>query len=122
MKKVQRRNRNQRKETLRKRMWWKDTSAVTSHLLNWFYDYGLPEQIRSDSGPQFRDQFTAFCDEHGISHETSSAHHHPSNGHAEAGVKSMKMLLAKCQSFNKFKRVMFKFRNVPRSADDISPA
>ena len=42
----------------------KDTSTatVTAKLNSWFTEYGYPEYIRTDGGPQFRRDFKAYCD------------------------------------------------------------
>ena len=49
-----------------------DTNAVTSIMINWFQDWGLPRRIRTDGGPQFRLEFEQFCNSMGIIHELSS--------------------------------------------------
>jgi transposase InsO family protein len=69
------------------------TCAVTEQMLSVFQDWGFPEAVRTDGGPQFRTEFKEFCDAHDIKHETSSPYNSQSNGHAEAAVKNMKHLL-----------------------------
>jgi hypothetical protein len=76
----------------------------------------------SDGGPQFRTEFNTFCNQHAIEHEISSPYNAQSNGLAEAAVKNMKHLLIKLDSFPVFLKALIHWRNVPRSADDISPA
>ena len=73
----------------------KDTSTatVTAKLNSWFVEYGYPEYIRTDGGPQFRRDFKAYCDKHYITHELSSPYNPESNGLAEAAVKNMKSLI-----------------------------
>ena len=67
-------------------------------LQSWFFEYGLPKEIRSDNGPQFTSStFKDFCNKFNIKHVTSSPHHHEANGVAEAGVKNIKYLMQKCQ-------------------------
>lgn len=34
-----------------------ETSSITKHLTSWHYDYGKPERLRTDDGPQFRSEF-----------------------------------------------------------------
>ena len=97
-----------------------DTKAVTSLLENIFYDFGKPVRIRSDGGPQFREEFKTWCSENNMIHELSSAHHHQSNGHAESAVKEMKHLLEKTNNFNDFQKALHKYRNTPRY-DGLSP-
>ena len=42
------------------------TATVTAKLNSWFVEYGYPEYIRTDGGPQFRRDFKAYCDKHYI--------------------------------------------------------
>ena len=48
------------------------TAKIIACISDWFLDYGWPEVIRSDGGPQFRQEFAEFCSAHSISHELSS--------------------------------------------------
>ena len=44
------------------------TSAkIIATVSDWFMDYGWPDVIRSDGGPQFRQEFTEFCKGNAIS-------------------------------------------------------
>lgn len=98
------------------------TSDVTKCLLEWFMDWGIPNSIRTDGGPQFRTEFETFCSRNGIEHEVSSPYHSQSNGLAEAAVKQTKYLLIKCEGkMEEFKRALAEWRNTPR-ADGYSPA
>ena len=99
------------------------TDEVTRVLLGWFYDFGFPTIIRSDNGPQFRQQFLYFCTKYGIKHQTSSPYHPRSNGQAEAGVKICKHLVKKCQAkgWTNFRAVMAAYRAMPRG-DGVAPA
>ena len=65
------------------------TSSVISTLTTWFNLFGWPTSIRSDGGPQFRGEFSRFCETHQIRHELSAPYNPKSNGLAEAGVKSV---------------------------------
>lgn len=99
-----------------------DTNAVTEVLLSWFMEFGLPEVIRTDGGPQFRSAFKDFCDVHGIQCETSSPYNPQSNGLAENGVKAVKSLLKKTNGGTlDFKKALLEWRNAPRP-DGVSPA
>jgi hypothetical protein len=49
------------------------TSAVINMLKGWFHEFGWPKAIGSDGGPQFRDEFKAFCDSKCIIHELNSS-------------------------------------------------
>ena len=98
------------------------TSAVTKQILQWFLEFGFPERIRTDGGPQFRSEFKAFCDEFNIKHEVSSPHYHESNGLAEAAVKQMKHLLdKKNQKWDDFQMALLEWRNTP-NATGYSPS
>ena len=98
------------------------TSAVIKHLEAWFNVLGWPRVIRSDGGPQFGPQFTAFCDANSISHNLSSPYNPKSNGLAESGVKIVKYLMQKCLSSGEdLPRALYEWRNCPRS-DGFSPA
>ena len=74
------------------------TDATTAQLAKWFNVFGWPLRIRTDGGPQFRNNFSHFCRTHGISHEKSSAFNPESNGLAESSVKQVKRLLEKTHS------------------------
>ena len=99
-----------------------NTTTITNCLEDWFIDVGKPVRIRSDGGPQFRSEFSEWCQEQGIIHELSSPDHHESNGHAESAVKAMKHLITKTQTWRKFRKALIEWRNTPRCSDDLSPA
>lgn len=85
-------------------------------------EWGLPNKIVSDNGPQFRSEFKAFCQENDIKHVTSSPHNAKSNGLSESAVKQVKHLLQKCQeNFEKFQEALLEYRNCP-TATGYSPA
>ena len=73
------------------------TRHVLSHLKTWFTKFGWPLVIRSDNGPQFRSEFSYFCQAHGIMHELSSPYNPESNGLAKAAVKKHEELSATLQ-------------------------
>ena len=98
------------------------TTDIVKILNNWFLDFGFPNVIRSDNGPQFRTNFKLFCDKNNIVHETSSPYNAQSNGLAESGVKSLKHLLLKCEEKGEnFKLALSELRAMPR-ADGFSPS
>ena len=98
------------------------TSAIIEKLQNWFCDFGYPTIIRTDGGPQFRNEFKRYCSMHNIFQETSSAYYPESNGLAENAVKTCKHLLKKCNAhWPTFKDALLHWRNMPRP-DGISPA
>ena len=73
-----------------------NTTTVTDQLSSWFTEYGWPNSIRSDWGPQFRAEFSPFCQYNGIRHKLSSPYKPESNGLAEAPVKNIKTLIIRC--------------------------
>jgi hypothetical protein len=99
------------------------TDAVTATMKDWFFDWGIPASIRTDGGPQFRQQFVEFCRQMGVNHECTSPYNPRSNGHAEAAVKNMKLLLEKYNSeWSKFRAALLEWRNTPRAGCTKSPA
>ena len=46
-----------------------DTATVVGQLSDWFKEVGWPTAIRTEGGPQFRTEFSQFCDRHGIKQE-----------------------------------------------------
>ena len=52
----------------------KDTStaSVTAKLNSWFTEYGYPEYIHTDGGPQFRRDFKDYCSKHYMHHKLST--------------------------------------------------
>ena len=99
-----------------------DTGAVLHKLKTWFEIFGFPLAIRTDGGPQFRNEFKSFCRTNGIAHELSSAYNPTSNGHAESAVKNIKHMIIKCKkSKTQISTALAHFRNTPRQ-DGVSPA
>ena len=61
-----------------------------------FAGHGIPEQVRSDNGPQYASaEFTHFATEWGFKHETSISRFPQSNGEVERAVKTTVSLLKK---------------------------
>jgi hypothetical protein len=98
------------------------TKDVVNFLTNIFQDYGWPNSIRSDGGPQFRGDFQKFCRENNITHELSSPYNPESNGLAEAAVKSMKNLMIRtAEARESFTDALAQWRCMTRE-DGTSPA
>ena len=99
------------------------TAAGSIRIMDdWFTDFGLPVQLRSDNGPQFRKEFSDYCEKMRIDFEPSSPRFAQSNGAAEAAVKAMKKLLNKygCDKA-KFRSALREWRNTPKK-HGFSPA
>ena len=99
------------------------TETVVKKLKYLFDNYGYPRKIRSDGGPCFASMaFAEFCKKFNIQHEISSAYNPTSNGLAEAGVKSMKSLIAKCREAKEdFDSALLEWRTTPKE-DGPAPA
>ena len=105
-----------------KHMRYTTLKDTTTTLLDWFYDWGFPQKIMSDNGPPFQQSFATFCTKYNMQHVTSSPYHPQANGLAEAAVKSMKMLIKKCdETGENFHLALLEWRNTPRE-DGFSPA
>jgi transposase InsO family protein len=95
-----------------------------------FPNYGLPEVIYSDGGPQFlSNDFAQMCQMYGIKHFTSSPEYAQSNGLAESTVKQMKRILHCCHDTwnhridnGKLLEAVLLFQNTPRKLTDLSSA
>ena len=53
---------------LYQRMTSTTSASVIKTLSGWFNTLGWPSVIRTDGGPQFRNEFAQFCDQNGIKH------------------------------------------------------
>ena len=99
-------------------------------LKNYFCTYGIPEQVASDDGPQFRsNQFKQFLTSWGVNkHRVSSSYHPHSNLHAETAVKSGKRLLLDntktdgSPQWDRIIRAMMQHRNTPDAEYGLSPS
>jgi hypothetical protein len=69
-------------------------AAVINRCQSFFARHGVPEEVRSDCGSQFKEleksEFHKFAKEYGFIHRTSSPRYPQSNGFAEAAVKTVK--------------------------------
>jgi len=96
-----------------------------------FANYGIPEMIVTDGGPQFKSkkEFEELCEKFMINHETSSPQHPQSNVHAENAVKQMKRLIH-CTfdpqlgtvNLEKCTKALLLLQNTPRRPSGLSPA
>ena len=65
-------------------------------LRNWFAMFGIPVELVSDNGPQFRsEEFELFLTRNGIQHTLVAPYHPASNGAAERSVQICKKALKK---------------------------
>ncbi|EGT51773.1 hypothetical protein CAEBREN_12621 [Caenorhabditis brenneri] len=72
------------------------TSSTVKLFQKVFSQFGVPETLVTDNGPQFASSaFNQFCVEQGITHVRSPPYHPQSNGQAERFVDSLKRALGK---------------------------
>ena len=88
-----------------------------------FAKFGIPEEIRTDNGPQFiSHEFKKFCAQYEINHTTSSPRYPQSNGESERAVRTIKNLLKKCEDSNEDPYIaLLNYRTAPLEAG-MSPA
>ena len=94
-----------------------------------FSQFGVPERLDSDGGPQFISQdFNNFLELWGCHHRQSSVAYPQSNGRAEAAVKSAKRMIRDCTAGNgsldtdKVHTALLQYRNTPIQTVGLSPA
>ena len=105
------------------------SKCIISTLRALFVTYGVPEELSSDGGPQFKaHDFGRFLAQWGVSHRNSSAEYPQSNGRAELGVKSAKRIIRNNTSPNgsldndNAARAIMTYRNTPLPYINLSPA
>ena len=70
------------------------SQAAIQKLKSVFARWGIPEELVSNNGTQFKSaMFNEFKAGYGFKHTTSSPHHHQANGSAESGVRISKRIL-----------------------------
>ena len=94
-----------------------------------FSQFGVPERLDSDGGPQFISQdFNNFLALWGCHHRQSSVGYPQSNGRAEAAVKSAKRMVRDCTAADgsldtdKVHTALLQYRNTPIQSVGLSPA
>ena len=103
------------------------SSATTIQgLRQLFSQFGIPDTIVSDNGPQFASQeFLVFCKHNGIHHIRVSPYHPSSNGLAERAVIIFKSGLKKQTQgtlVDRIARFLFQYRNTPHTTTGSPPA
>ena len=93
--------------------------AVINALKSIFARHGIPNELRSDNGPQYHsDEFAQFAKDWGFYHTTSSPRFPQSNGEAERAVRTVKEILKK---ENDPAKALLAYRSTPL-ATGYSPA
>lgn len=105
-----------------------NSKATICQLEKLFTNFGLPEHIVSDNGPQFASgEFEEFTKKHGIRHTLTPPGHPASNGMAERYVRYFKSVLSKMEKEDgslqdKLNRILFTYRCTPHPATAECPA
>ena len=97
--------------------------VVAEHFKTIFSELGTPDTVVSDNGPCYiGESFKEAMNQCGITHITTSPHHHQANGLAEAYVKHIKNLMAKAkETGTEYQRVLSVYRTTPLSTNLPSP-
>ena len=96
------------------------SNSVISVLKSIFARHGIPEEVRSDNGPQFdSDEFSKFATSYNFSHHTSSPHYPQSNGLVERAVRTVKKLQKESADPN---LALLSYRATPLHWCRLSPA
>ena len=73
-----------------------DAETVTTVLLDWVYDMGVPDKIHSDQGGQFESElFQQMCRRLGIRKTRTTPYHPESDGMVERFMRTLKDMVAK---------------------------
>lgn len=100
------------------------TIEILQHL---FSKYGIPEQVVSENGPQFRaEEFAEFMTSLGIKHYRPAEYHPATNGAVEWLVKTLKQSLnaahlAGTPSKRALNDFLCKYRATPHAVTGATP-
>ncbi|XP_033937726.1 uncharacterized protein [Pseudochaenichthys georgianus] len=105
------------------------SAGLVQHLRSFFATFGVPEELSSNGGPEFKTSHTEdfLCLWH-VKHRVSSVSFPQSNGRAEVAVKTAKRLLMSNTGpsggldQDRFLRAMLQLRNMPDPDCNLSPA
>ena len=104
------------------------TEATIRVLRTKFTEWGLPQVLVSDNGPQFiSDEFKKFLKSNCIEHIKSSVRHPSSNGEAERFVRTFKNAMKATKSskgdiHQKLARFLLSYRTTPHTTTKETPA
>jgi transposase InsO family protein len=98
-------------------------AAIITSLKSQFARHGIPEEVKSDNGPQFAStSFENFAREWEFKHITSSPYYAQSNGKVENSVKTAKKILKKAQPDKRDPYLaLLAWRNTPTEGLNSSP-
>ena len=103
------------------------TTRTTIEVLRRFFaNFGLPEELVSDNGPQFTSQeFRKFCSNNGIQHCLIPPYHPASNGAAERAVQVVKQAMKKMGNqlplAQRLARFLLAYRTTPHTTTEMRP-
>ena len=104
-------------------------TGLIDKLRSTFNNFGIPEELASDGGPEFSASTTSrYLREIGTQHRLSSVAFPHSNCRAELGVKTIKRLLTDNVGpngnldNNAFNRALLQYKNTPDRDTKLSPA
>jgi transposase InsO family protein len=94
-------------------------AATVICMRSFVHRFGIPKEIVSDNGTQFRSaEFAQFCQEFGIKQTFIPPFHPQSNGQAERFVDTFKRSMKKCkeEGTDWVQKMLFAYRTTPNSA------
>lgn len=99
-------------------------STVISKLKDHFARYGIPDQVVTDTGPQFKSQeFANFAAAYEFEHMPTSPYNSKGNGKVESAVKTAKRLLRKATDAGTDPYLaILDHQNTPTQGMESSPA
>ena len=109
-------------------VWMKSTTtkATIVELRKIFATYGIPQQLVSDNGPQFRSsEFADFLRQNGVKHILTSPYHPASNGQVERLVQSFKRSLTAIKEGDLHQKIasfLLTYRSTKHATTGVSPA
>jgi hypothetical protein len=98
------------------------TASMVATLTDLFNVYGYPTVLRSDGAPCFRQEFTKWCTQNDIYHETSSPGNSRSNGLAESAVKKAKKIVRRTGARGVELQALMQAANLAVTKDKNCPA
>ncbi|KAJ8352691.1 hypothetical protein SKAU_G00241670 [Synaphobranchus kaupii] len=95
------------------------SESVIEKMKSTFSRWGIPEEVRTDNGPQFSAElFKNFAAEYDFQHVTSSPHFPQSNGMADRAVKTAKAILKQANPH----MALLSYRSTPTEPTRESPS
>ncbi|KAG1694107.1 hypothetical protein GQR58_006909 [Nymphon striatum] len=100
------------------------SSALINKLDNIFCQFGYPEKLISDNGPQLTShEFQEYCQDKEIHHSRSAPHHQQGNGRAERNIGTVKSMMKKSMRTGEknLQEILSTLRDTPISTEIPSP-